>query len=735
MDPHGDPPVGFDAMYLSRNFLEKAGPDVMAISILTHLNAGATQQAAILAKDAACNAERTSHSELNGLAAAALEKHEDIDGALAHWDAALEGPGSKMKWLEGALRFAWRMNTESAGKAAERWQKLLENLFSEVPSPQFLHELDQHGWQGKGSLGIKDGKLMGWLWLDTDEKPEFEFDKSRDVNYSLTLKASGETGGKRLYTISESAPQKEFCLLLKDGSGRLIQGCPVFFSPPSLVQSGKKQENRVTILIPVYGDREATLACLGSVLASKKKNRTETEILAIWDCGTDQRLLGDLRKLAQREKLRLSENPRNMGFLASVNRGMSQIKSGHVLLLNADTIVHGDWVDRMMAIGERKNAATVTALSNQAELMSYPSKQEPGIIESLSQTKIMDRAAAQLGDQTALEIPTGVGFCMLVMRRVLSRIGGLDGNMLFRGYGEEVEFCLRARDAGMVNYGAFNVFVAHRGERSFGQAKKALAHQNNTVIFEKYPDHRKEYRVFVAQQAGKEVRQKISLELIKNFAEFDFLELRPWAARNLLPWTRERKRTQMERSAILFIKAGSRPEALLKITAELPVGEMRFDLTTAPESLGNALRDLNFRKAINYELGEAALQLVKKAGVSEYEEAQAPPLAQLPKTLQAGGSVLGAPPMGQRAWKQLCLLAKENPATSFYIFNLDKLWDGVPRPANIHSVNQEVNWQSLGPEIFLCLDRNCDAPAWQQRLRIQGDANLTFCSVDNDGER
>lgn len=720
-------------MHLSRNFLEKAGPDVMALSVLTHMRCGDLREASTLAEDAAHSPIRGSYGELNALAAVTLERAGSLDAALTYWGKALEAPDSRLKWLEAAMRAAWRMGTEEAAECAAKWQKLLENLYSEVPSLTFLLELEQHGWKGKGTLGIFDGQLRGWLWLDRDEKPSFECDTGSELNFSLTLRPTGEISGKRLYTVKEPIPQKEFGIALRDGNGDLIQGCPVWFSPPATAQRQNGPGASLTILIPVYGDRDATLACIASVLASRKKNRTETDIRVIWDCGNDQRLLLDLRRLAQKGKIRLFENPVNMGFLASVNRGMGQIKSGHILLLNADTLVHGDWIDRMMAIAARKGAATVTALSNNAELMAFPSKSTPGKIASLAQTRIMDKAAATLDpDESAIEIPTGVGFCMLITRAALNRIGGLDGTMLFRGYGEEVEFCLRARDAGMVNYGAFNVFVGHRGERSFGAAKQALAYQNNQVIFRKYPEHRQEYGLFLAGNAGKELRRKISLEVTKYLQKFLRLELRPWSQRELQPWKRDKEDSDRDRSAILFIKAGRKPRALLRIVAELPVADMEFDVVKERELLRNALQDLRFGQAANFLPYESALKLLEDIGISGPEAVEIPLVEGMPQ-LSAVETICAAPPISKEGWRGLCMLARENPATLFYVFDLDKLWAGVPRPANVYPLEQPSIAAVQNAKHFLLPDNFCDTPAWRQWLQRHGGKHLTFCKAASDG--
>ena len=66
------------------------------------------------------------------------------------------------------------------------------------------------------------------------------------------------------------------------------------------------------------------------------------------------------------------------------------------------------------------------------------------------------------------EVITGVGFCMYTTRQALDLCGLLDEETFGRGYGEEVDFCLRATRLGLRHLVEDSTFVYHRGGGSFG---------------------------------------------------------------------------------------------------------------------------------------------------------------------------------------------------------------------------------------------------------------------------
>jgi len=66
-----------------------------------------------------------------------------------------------------------------------------------------------------------------------------------------------------------------------------------------------------------------------------------------------------------------------------------------------------------------------------------------------------------------------MGCALLVTRALYDRIGGLDED--FFAYYEEVDYCLRARAAGMAPRVEPSAEIAHRGHRGFGSGMSELA--------------------------------------------------------------------------------------------------------------------------------------------------------------------------------------------------------------------------------------------------------------------
>ena len=59
----------------------------------------------------------------------------------------------------------------------------------------------------------------------------------------------------------------------------------------------------------------------------------------------------------------------------------------------------------------------------------------------------LHQAANQANDAQSISVPFGIGFCLYLRRTCLDQIGYLDEADLKRGYGEEVDLCLRASAA------------------------------------------------------------------------------------------------------------------------------------------------------------------------------------------------------------------------------------------------------------------------------------------------
>jgi hypothetical protein len=206
----------------------------------------------------------------------------------------------------------------------------------------------------------------------------------------------------------------------------------------------------VDVIVPVYRSYDETLRCLYSVLAAPQ--RTPFRLLVVDDCSPEPALSAALDRLAHCGLIELRRSHRNLGFVATCNMAMAEHPDRDVVLLNSDTEVYNDWLDRLRATAlSTPRVATVTPLSNNAELCSYPVFLQDNIIRLELDDAELDRLAAQVNAGQTVDVPTGVGFCMYVRRACLDTIGLFDVERFGRGYGEENDLCCRAAAAGWRN--------------------------------------------------------------------------------------------------------------------------------------------------------------------------------------------------------------------------------------------------------------------------------------------
>ena len=272
----------------------------------------------------------------------------------------------------------------------------------------------------------------------------------------------------------------------------------------------KPTDPTVDVVIPVYRAPKETLRCLDSVLASS--NRTQMEIIVIDDASSHRALTKALEALERLGKITLLRNEQNLGFPGTANRGLMLHPDRDVVLLNSDTVVHGDWLDRLRRSATSDwRIATVTPFSNNAEICSYPVLCRPDPMPSASELAELDDAAARANNGLVVTLPTAVGFCMYVRREVLLEIGGFDTERFGRGYGEENDFCLRARRHGYRNVLAGDVFVGHEGGASFTHEKQQLIDEGLAELDQLYPDYRSEINNFLERDPVRRLRRRIDV--------------------------------------------------------------------------------------------------------------------------------------------------------------------------------------------------------------------------------
>ena len=270
----------------------------------------------------------------------------------------------------------------------------------------------------------------------------------------------------------------------------------------------------IDVVVPVYGQVDLALRCIKSVLRSK--NRVPFQLIVIDDGSPDPKVFRALKAFAATKRITLLRNPENLGFPATCNRAFGLNPTHDVLLLNSDTEVYGDWLDRISEIAASDGTiGTVTPIASSGSIASYPNW--------LSETSVpLELTGGQLDQIAAHEhrgawspAPTGVGFCMLFTRACLNSVGEFNVTKFGHGYGEENDFCQRAIKLGWVNAITPGVFVRHHGGHSFGSSKADRITRAMRVIDQLHPEYLKSVQTYIRQDPLASARAQLDRARIR----------------------------------------------------------------------------------------------------------------------------------------------------------------------------------------------------------------------------
>lgn len=264
----------------------------------------------------------------------------------------------------------------------------------------------------------------------------------------------------------------------------------------------------IDIVIPVYNAAALLERCLAAL--DRHTAGDDVSVLVIDDASPDPAIAPLLEAWQRRSPLptRVLRNALNAGFIGTVNRAIA-ITRGDLLLLNADTEVTPEWLPRMRrALASDPRVATVTPFSNNAEICSWPELCRPAPVPA--DAAVIARAFAQCGPPEYPDLPTAVGFCMLIRRAALDALGDFDRATFGRGYGEENDFCCRAAAHGWRNVLADDCYVVHAGGGSFAPLGLKPGGENMARLLARYPRYNSEVAEFIASDPLAPRRARVS---------------------------------------------------------------------------------------------------------------------------------------------------------------------------------------------------------------------------------
>ncbi len=245
----------------------------------------------------------------------------------------------------------------------------------------------------------------------------------------------------------------------------------------------------VDIIVCVHNALAEVQRCLDSIV----QYSTPPYTLIIVDDGSQTETRDYLRDYVRTHSTVLLRNEKARGYTCAANQGLRAATGAYVILLNSDTIVTPHWLDRMVACAESDpKIGMVGPLSNTASWQSIPEFEYQGdwatnpLPTDLSVTQMATRIAAHSA-RLYPRLPFLNGFCLFIKRQLIENIGIFDEATFPQGYGEENDYCIRARKAGWELAIADDVYIYHAQSKSYShERRKQLADHAFNVLVDKY---------------------------------------------------------------------------------------------------------------------------------------------------------------------------------------------------------------------------------------------------------
>jgi GT2 family glycosyltransferase/predicted Zn-dependent protease len=263
-----------------------------------------------------------------------------------------------------------------------------------------------------------------------------------------------------LSALGDQEGQKE----LVEDQRLLSQACPTLVPAEAWFAAPRPRGNELaSIIILCCNQLEHTRLCLESLL---RHTRSPYELILVDNGSTDDTpsYLEQLRRRPGPARVEVIRNETNVGFPAGCNQALERARGRYVVLLNNDTVLTPGWLDGLIgwSLHDWPSVGLVGPVSNGAPDAQGVRAEYPAL-EGLDDFAARRRQAFAGKMQLVNRL---TGFCLLIRREVLERIGRLDERYGI-GFFEDDDLCVRAREAGFRLLVAQDVFVHHFGSRTF----------------------------------------------------------------------------------------------------------------------------------------------------------------------------------------------------------------------------------------------------------------------------
>jgi len=260
----------------------------------------------------------------------------------------------------------------------------------------------------------------------------------------------------------------------------------------------------VSIIIVNWNTWDCLKDCLNSVY--QQTQDIEFEIIVVDNGSTD----GSAVKVKEEfGHVCLIENHENRGFAAANNQGLAVAKARYVLLLNSDTIILKNSIQKTIEFADANPDAAVVGCrvlnpdkTLQETCFMFPSLfnlmlSVSYLYKIFPKSKFFGRERMTWWNRSDVrDVDVVTGCFMLLRRESIEEIGILDERFFI--YGEETDWCYRFKQAGWKVYFTPDAEIIHLGGASSKQAKPEMILQLRGSILLFLKKHNNSLMYFIA---------------------------------------------------------------------------------------------------------------------------------------------------------------------------------------------------------------------------------------------
>ena len=230
----------------------------------------------------------------------------------------------------------------------------------------------------------------------------------------------------------------------------------------------------VSIIIPNKDHVDDLSRCVESII--NLSTYDNYEIVIVENNSETAEIRTYYEEISRHPRVQVVEYKGDFNYSKINNFGVQYAKGEYLLLLNNDTeVITPDWMEELLMYALRKDVGAVGAK------LYYPDKtiQHAGIVIGLGAHRTAGHTHYRIPEANvgymgrlcyAQDVTAVTGACMMVSKVLYEELGGLDEN--FAVALNDVDFCLRVREKGLLNIFTPFAELYHYESKSRGSDKK-----------------------------------------------------------------------------------------------------------------------------------------------------------------------------------------------------------------------------------------------------------------------